>query len=67
MEFCSKKQGRFPSTYKKYVDPLLNVNGIIQGKNINIAICPTARKNHINVGLANQLMVFESNIIENEC
>jgi predicted nucleic acid-binding Zn-ribbon protein len=66
MEFCSKKQGRFPSTYKKYVDPLLNVNGIIQGKNINIAICLTARKNHINVGLANQLMVFESNIIEND-
>jgi hypothetical protein len=58
--------GRFPHTYKKYVDPLLKVNGIIQGKNINIAICPTARKNHINVGLANQLMVFESNIIEND-
>jgi hypothetical protein len=58
--------GRFPPTCKKYVDPLLNVNGIIQGKNINIAICPTARKNHINVGLANQLMVFESNIIEND-
>ena len=57
--------GRFPHTYKKYVDPLLKVNGIIQGKNINIAICPTARKNHINVGLANQLMVLESNIIEN--
>jgi hypothetical protein len=66
MEFCGEKQGRFPSTYKKYVDPLLNVNGIIQGKNINIAICSTARKNHINVGLANQLMVFESNIIEND-
>jgi hypothetical protein len=48
------------------VDPLLKVNGIIQGKNINIAICPSARKNHINIGLANQLMVFESNIIEND-
>jgi hypothetical protein len=58
--------GRFPRTYKKYVDPLLNVNGIIQGKNINITICLTARKNHINVDLANQLMVFESNIIEND-
>ena len=57
--------GRFPSTCKKYVDPLLNVNGIIQGKNIKIIIFPTARKNHINVDLANQLMVFESNIIEN--
>jgi hypothetical protein len=29
MEFFSKKQGRFPSTYEKYVDPLLNVKGII--------------------------------------
>ena len=58
--------GRFLHTYKKYEDPLLNVNGIIQGKNINIAICPTARKNHINVDLANQLMVLETNIIENK-
>jgi hypothetical protein len=48
------------------VDPLLKVNGIIQGKNINIVICLTARKNHINVGLANQLMVLEPNIIEND-
>jgi hypothetical protein len=58
--------GRFPHTYKKYVDPLLKVNGIIQGKNINIVICPTAKKNHINVDLANQLMVLEPNIIEND-
>jgi hypothetical protein len=58
--------GRFPPTYKKYVGPLLKVNGIIQGKNINIAICPTARKNHINVDLENQLMVLEPNIIEND-
>jgi hypothetical protein len=59
-------KGRFPHTYKKYVDPLLKVNGIIQGKNINIVICSTARKNHINVDLANQLMVLEPNIIEND-
>jgi hypothetical protein len=58
--------GRFPPTYKKYADPLLKVNGIIQGKNINITICLTARKNHINVDLENQLMVLEPNIIENE-
>jgi hypothetical protein len=45
--------GRFPHTYKKNADPLLKVNGIIQGKNINIAIFPTARKNHINVDLEN--------------
>jgi hypothetical protein len=63
MEFSKKKQGRFPHTYKKYADPLLKVNGIIQGKNINIVICPTTKKNHINVDLANQLMVLESNII----
>jgi hypothetical protein len=48
------------------VDSLLEVNGIIQGKNINIVICPNARKNHINVDLANQLMVLEPNIIEND-
>ena len=59
-------KGRFSQTYKKYADPLLKVNGIIQGKNINIAICPTARKNHINVDLANQLMVLEPNIVEND-
>jgi hypothetical protein len=66
MEFSGGKQGRFPPTYKKYVDPLLKVNGIIQGKNINITICPTARKNHINVDLANQLMVLEPDIIKND-
>jgi hypothetical protein len=51
---------------KKHVDPLLEVNGIIQGKNINVAICPNTRKNHINIDLANQLMVLEPNIIEND-
>jgi hypothetical protein len=51
---------------KKYVDPLLKVNGIIQRNNINIAICSTARKNHINIDLENQLMVLEPNIIEND-
>jgi hypothetical protein len=65
MEFRGEKQGRFPHTYKKYVESLLEVNGIIQGKNVNIAICLNARKNHINVDLANQLMVLEPNIIEN--
>ena len=58
--------GRFPQTYIKYADPLLKVNGMIWGRNINIAIFPTIRKNHINVDLANRLMVFESNIIEND-
>jgi len=58
--------GRFPHTYKKYADSLLEVNGIIQGKNINITISPNARKNHINVDLANQLMVLRPNIIEND-
>ena len=66
MEFCGEKQGRFPPTYKKYVDLLLKVNGIIQGKNISITICPTATKNHINVDMANQLIILEQNIIEND-
>jgi hypothetical protein len=65
MEFCGGKQGRFPPTYKKYLDPLLKVNGIIQEKNINIPICPTTRKNHINIDLENQLMVLEPDIIKN--
>jgi hypothetical protein len=64
MDNSKMEGGRFP--YKKYADPLLKVNGIIQGKNINIVICPTARKNHINVELTNQLMVLEPNIIEND-
>jgi hypothetical protein len=58
--------GRFPQTYKKYADALLKVNGIIQGKNINIVICPTAKKSHINIDLTNQLMVLEPNIIEKD-
>jgi hypothetical protein len=51
---------------RRSTDPLLKVNGIIQGKNINIGIFLTARKNHINVDLTNQLMVLEPNIIEND-
>jgi hypothetical protein len=66
MEFPGDKQGGFPQTYKKYADPLLKINGIIQGKNINIVICPATKKNHINVNLANKLMVLEPNIIEND-
>jgi hypothetical protein len=66
MEFPNEKQGRFPHSYKKYVDSSLKVNKIIQGNNINISICPTIRKNYINVDLANQLMVLEPNIIEND-
>ena len=66
MEFRGEKQGRFPRTYKKYADLLLEVNGILQGKNINVAICPNVKKNHINVDLANQLMVLKPNIIEND-
>jgi hypothetical protein len=48
------------------VDYLLKVNGIIQGRNINIVIFWDTRKILINVDLANQLMVSEPNIIENE-
>jgi hypothetical protein len=67
MEFRGEKQGRFPHTYKKYVDPLLEVNGIIEGKNINVVIFPNARKTHVNVDPMNQLMDLKPNIIENEC
>jgi hypothetical protein len=49
-----------------YADLLLEANENIQGKNINIAIFPNARKNHINVDLANQLLFLEPNIIEND-
>jgi hypothetical protein len=46
--------------------PIFNAPHINLGNNINVVICPNARKKHINVDLANQLMLLESNIIEND-
>ena len=46
------------------MDPLLKINGIIQGKNINIVISMTQDENSININLANQLFILEHNISE---
>ena len=60
-----KKQGIFLQTFEKYADPILKTYGLIQGKSVCITICPTTKKNCINVDLTNQLILLESDIIEN--
>ena len=64
MESHGKKQGRFQQTFKKYPDSWLKNYGLIQRKVVYIAICPTTKKNCINVDLASQLMLSDSDIIE---
>ena len=65
MESRDKKQGRFPQTFKKHAHPILKTYGIIQEKYVCIAIFPTTKKNCINVDLENQLILSESDIIDN--
>ena len=65
MESHDEKQRRFSQTFKKYAYPILKTYGLIQEKSVRISICPTTKKNCINVDLANQLMLLESNIIDN--
>jgi hypothetical protein len=58
-------EGRF--THKGLSTPIfeiLKVKGIVQGKNINVVICPYKKENYINIDIANQLSILESNIIE---
>ena len=43
---------------------LLKIKGIIQGRVVNIAICPSYKMNYINVDMANQLLILETNIKE---
>ena len=64
MESCGEKEGGFPQTFKIYVDAILKIYRHIQGKTVCIAICSKINKNHINVDLANQLMLSESYIME---
>ena len=45
---------------------LLKFNEIIQEMDINIIVFQPTKKNHISLDLANQLMVPEPNIIEND-
>ena len=59
MESHDKKQGRFSQTFKKHAHPILKTYGLIQEKFVWIAIFPTTKKNCINVGLTNQLMLSE--------
>jgi hypothetical protein len=39
MKFSGEKKGRFPKMFIKCSMALLKVKGIIEGKDINIAIC----------------------------
>ena len=50
----------------KYVNALLRLKGIIQEKDINIAICLDDKKNYTSVDITNQLLILESSIIEKE-
>ena len=65
MESRDKKQGIFPQTFKKNAHPILKTYGLIQEKSVCIAIFPSTKRNCINIDLANQLMVSESDIIDN--
>ena len=65
MESHDKKQGRFLQTFKKHAHPILKNYGIIQENFVCIDICPTTKKICINVELENQLMLSESNVIDN--
>ena len=64
MESCGEKQGRFPRTFSKCVNALLKRKGAIQGKVVNIVICSSDKKNHINVDVANPLLIPETSIKE---
>ena len=59
-------EGRF--IYKGLSTPIfdiLKVKGIVERKNINVAICPYKKENYINIDISNQLSILNSNIIEN--
>jgi hypothetical protein len=45
---------------------VIYIKGSIQGREVNIAINMTQDENYININLANQLLIPESNIIEKE-
>jgi hypothetical protein len=58
-------EGNF--THKGLSTPIfdiLKVKGIVQGKNINIAICLYKKENCINIDISNQLSILESNTIK---
>ena len=65
MESHYKKQGIFPQAFKKCAHRILKTYGHIQEKYACIAIFHTTKKNCINIDLENQLMLSESDIIDN--
>ena len=65
MESRNKKQEKFPQTFKKHGYPILKTYELILEKFVCIAICSATKKNCINVGPTNQLMILESYIIDN--
>ena len=64
MESHDKKQGRFSSTLKTYFSKLLQIKGMIRGKNITIYIAPNELNNYISDEFANKLAIPDSNIGE---
>ena len=57
MESLGDKKGTFQKTDSNVAIDILKLEGIIQSKPISIAIFPTNEENHINVILANQLLI----------
>ena len=46
------------------MNALLRLKGIIQEKDINIAICLDDKKNYTSVDITNQLLILELNIFQ---
>ena len=57
---------RFVGVPSKMSMAILKIIGTFYQSPINIAICPANKENFINVDIANQLPVQESNIEKNE-
>ena len=65
MEFNKKKEGRFIyEGFENLCVTLLKIKGTIQGKVVNIAIYLGNKMNHINVDVANQIMIPKPSIIK---
>lgn len=54
----------FPKTFSKCVSALFKIKGSLTGRDIIISIDPTQDINYASTECANQLLIFESNIIE---
>ncbi len=59
-----EEKGRFSATSFDYASVLFRIKGTSAGKDINISIALAESNNYISLEFANQLMAYESNIIE---